>query len=162
MSTQPIPETTRKRLIKLPCNGVRRWGVGKQGKLTYSEAYDAIFKKERCETTKDGLRFTPQGINRLINLNSLYADYAKDFILAKQAAQKKEMDSIMEDMQATVQKVADAQKELDALLESTSADPSSPLWPNAEQAQRMADLREFLNRFAKKDKHECSPLPIPT
>lgn len=65
-----------------PCNGLKWFKVGRYRDLTYSEAYEIIFKEEGCTFAKEiaNRTFTVSGLRRIRALNKGYYDRAREFI----------------------------------------------------------------------------------
>ena len=70
------------RVFQFPCDEVPRYVLGKkQARLTYSEAYDAIFAVTGCKINEQDERILSlEGVNRLKALNRHYCQAAAQFI----------------------------------------------------------------------------------
>lgn len=81
--TKPIPVALQRRAGVLPCDGIKRYKVGKKADLTYSEARAAIQDDSDLGPNDKGGRILKRGTaQRLADLNRTYFRVASEFVLA--------------------------------------------------------------------------------
>lgn len=139
---------TNVRLQKLPCDGVPRYklngGINQKEALTYSEAYDAVFKDSKCRKLDGINRFTPEGVRRLLALNNMYSGVAREFILGEQERKAKKITSDL----AELDKVKEWYDEHDKLAATICTEPNDPAWQSEEECNkrdRMTALENMIN-----------------
>lgn len=82
--TKPIPTALQRRASELPCDGVKRYKVGKKIDLTYSEARNAILADGTVGPNDRGGSILKRGTaQRLAELNRVYFRVASEFVQAK-------------------------------------------------------------------------------
>jgi hypothetical protein len=133
LTTKPIPEKQKRRSTELPCDGVKRFTVGKAKDLTYSEAYAAISTDITLEVKEDGGRvYKHGGVLRLCNLNKVYFGQAQSFIVSKLEEQKTNLKAAVERVKAKKAKTETAAP--DATPETTPVPSPGPAAENAAPA----------------------------
>lgn len=113
MITKAMNPVDRMKVIRFPCDGVKRYRMRevKGVVLTYAEAWNTIFDLTDCTEEpiegSDGKRrtYTREGIQRLGVLNDNYQNTARDFILA--------------DLEKRKQVVAEKAKAIDQAVETS-------------------------------------------
>lgn len=81
-------ESERIATYRFPCDGVPRFKVSGQKRLTYSAAWEGIFLLtggRRTGEDRSGYEFTPMGVRRIARLNALYLLYPGVKLLCAQA-----------------------------------------------------------------------------
>jgi hypothetical protein len=89
ITIKEIPVTLQRRASELPCDGVKRYKVGKQNGLSYSEARKAILSDGDLGPNDRGGRLLRRGTaNRLAELNRTYFRVASGFVVTEVAKRK--------------------------------------------------------------------------
>lgn len=83
-NTRPLSALQRRNTMRLVCDGIRRFSVGRNDELTYSEAYELILDDtgSKVEADTHQITFTPEAIKRITNLNVRYINCAQKFLRA--------------------------------------------------------------------------------
>lgn len=102
--TKPIPTALQRRASELPCDGVKRYKVGKKNDLTYSEARAAILAEGTVGPNDRGGSILKRGTaQRLAELNRVYFRVASGFVQTKIREAQAEQEAKTKDASAAPQ-----------------------------------------------------------
>lgn len=79
-TSRPLTALQRRNTIRLICDGVKRFKVGKLEDLSYSEAYEAILDDTNSQVGTEAITYTPDALRRITKLNLSYVNIAQNFL----------------------------------------------------------------------------------
>lgn len=151
--TKPIPTKLQRLAAELPCDGVKRYKVGKKDGLSYSEARAAILAEGDVGPNDRGGRILKRGTaNRLAELNKRYFRIAAEFIGQEIKRKQEELAAKQADASAAPQTPEEID---DGGAAGTEVNPNNATSePVPEQATMAETLPQPVIAMAPGDKHQ--------